>query len=72
MTCKAGRDVEKNLIGKGKNICGVCAGKALAENPNGIPAATAGVGGRFLMVFMSKMHSSTLRTVKWDMRARLT
>jgi hypothetical protein len=72
MTCKAGRDVEKGTIGKGKNICGVCAGKALAENPNGIPAATAGVGGRFLMVFMSKMHSSTLRTVKWDMRARLT
>lgn len=72
MTCKAGRDVEKGLLGKGKNICGVCAGKALAENPNGIPAATAGVGGRFLMVFMSKMHSSTLRTVKWDMRARLT
>ena len=72
MTCKAGRDVEKGILGKGKNICSVCAGKALAENPNGIPAATAGVGGRFLMVFMSKMHSSTLRTVKWDMRARLT
>lgn len=72
MVCKAGRDVEKGTLGKGKNICGVCAGKALAENPNGIPAATAGVGGRFLMVFMSKMHSSTLRTVKWDMRARLT
>lgn len=70
--CKAGRDVAKGLLGKGKNICAVCAGKALAENPNGIPAATAGVGGRFLMVFMSKMHSSTLRTVKWDMRARLT
>lgn len=72
MTCKAGRDVAKGTLGKGKNICAVCAGKALAENPNGIPAATAGVGGRFLMVFMSKMHSSTLRTVKWDMRARLT
>lgn len=72
MTCKAGRDIEKGTIGKGKNICAVCAGTALAENPNGIPAATAGVGGRFLMVFMSKMHSSTLRTVKWDMHARIT
>lgn len=72
MTCKAGRDIEKGTLGKGKNICAVCAGAALAENPNGIPAATAGVGGRFLMVFMSKMHSSTLRTVKWDMQARLT
>lgn len=72
MVCKAGRDREKGTIGKGKNICAVCAGKDLAENPNGIPAAVAGVGGRFLMVFMSKMHSSTLRTVEWDMDARLT
>ncbi len=72
MTCKAGRDKERGTIGKGKNICAVCAGKDLAENPYGIPAAVAGVGGRFLMVFMSKMHSSTLRTVEWDMDARLT
>lgn len=72
MVCKAGRDREKGTIGTGKNICAVCAGKDLAENPYGIPAAVAGVGGRFLMVFMSKMHSSTLRTVEWDMDARLT
>lgn len=72
MVCKAGRDRTRGTIGKGKNICAVCAGKDLAENPYGIPAAVAGVGGRFLMVFMSKMHSSTLRTVEWDMDARLT
>lgn len=72
MTCKAGRDREKGTIGKGKNICAVCAGKDLAENKYGIPAAVAEIGGRFLMVFMSKMHSSTLRTVEWDMNARLT
>lgn len=63
-TCKSG--------GKGKNICAVCAGRALAENPNGIPAAAAGVGGRFLSIFMSKMHSATLRTVHWDMHRRIT
>lgn len=72
MVCKAGRDRERGTIGTGKNICAVCAGKDLAENKYGIPAAVAGVGGRFLMVFMSKMHSSTLRTVEWDMDARLT
>lgn len=72
MTCKAGRDIAKGTIGTGKNICAVCAGTALAENPFGVPAAVAGVGGRFLMIFMSKMHSSTLRTVKWDMHARIT
>lgn len=72
MTCKAGRDRERGTIGKGKNVCAVCVGKDVSENPNGLPAAIAGVGGRFLMVFMSKMHSSTLRTVEWDMDARLT
>lgn len=72
MTCKTGRDVEKGTLGTGRNICAVCAGKDLAENPHAVPAATAGVGGRFLSVFMSKMHSSTLKTVKWDMHRRLS
>ena len=72
MTCKSGRDVEKGILGRDKNICATCAGKALAENPNGIPAAAAGVGGRFLSIFMSKMHSATLKTVKWDKAARLS
>lgn len=72
MTCKTGRDPEKGTVGTGRNICGVCAGKDLAENPHAVPAATAGVGGRFLSVFMSKMHSSTLTTVKWDMHRRLS
>lgn len=72
MTCKSGRDVEKGILGKGKNICAVCAGASLAENPNGIPAAAAGVGGRFLSLFMAKMHASVLRTVKWEMHKRIT
>lgn len=72
MTCKTGRDPEKGTVGTGRNICAVCAGKDLAENPHAVPAATAGVGGTFLSVFMSKMHSSTLRTVKWDMQRRLS
>ncbi|ARV76755.1 putative RNA polymerase beta subunit [Pseudomonas phage Phabio] len=72
MTCKTGRDPSSGLIGTGRNICAVCAGSDLAENPHAVPAATAGVGGRFLSVFMSKMHSSTLTTVKWDMHRRLS
>ncbi|BEG72721.1 hypothetical protein RVBP21_3490 [Pseudomonas phage BRkr] len=72
MTCKSGRDIEKGILGRDKNICATCAGKALAENPNGIPAAAAGVGGRFLSIFMSKMHSATLKTVKWDPVRRLS
>lgn len=72
MTCKTGRDVDKGTVGTGRNICAVCAGSDLAENPHAVPAATAGVGGRFLSVFMSKMHSSTLTTVKWDMHRRLS
>lgn len=72
MTCKTGRDREKGTVGTGRNICATCAGTDLAENPHAVPAATAGVGGRFLSVFMSKMHSSTLKTVKWDMQRRLS
>jgi hypothetical protein len=72
MSCKSGRDVDKGILGKGKNICAVCAGQSLAENPNGIPAAAAGVGGNFLSLFMKKMHASTLKTVKWDMANRIT
>lgn len=72
MSCKSGRDVDRGILGKGKNICAVCAGTSLAENPNGIPAAAAGVGGRFLSLFMAKMHASVLRTVKWDMTTRIT
>lgn len=72
MTCKTGRDPDKGTVGSGRNICATCAGKDLAENPHAVPAATAGVGGRFLSVFMSKMHSSTLTTVKWDMNRRLS
>lgn len=72
MSCKTGRDVDKGILGKGKNICAVCAGAALAENPNGIPAAAAGVGGRFLSLFLAKMHATVLRTVEWDMHKRIT
>jgi hypothetical protein len=72
MSCKTGRDVDKGILGKGKNICAVCAGEALAENPNGIPAAAAGVGGRFLSLFLAKMHATVLRTVEWDMKTRIT
>lgn len=64
-TCKAGE-------GKGKNVCAVCMGKQVAENPNGIPAAAAGVGGRFLTAFLKKMHASSLKTTRMILRDRIT
>ncbi|QJB22742.1 putative RNA polymerase beta subunit [Pseudomonas phage fnug] len=72
MTCKAGGDPANGVIGRGKNVCAVCMGKQMSENPNGIPAAAAGVGGRFLSIFMSKMHSAVLKTVKWSYRDRIS
>ncbi len=66
MTCKSGRDLSRGTIGEGKNVCCVCMGKAIAENPNGIPAAAANIGGRFLSTFLSLMHATALRTEKWD------
>lgn len=66
MSCKQDINRTENEPGKGKNICSICAGDALSEMPDGIPAASAAVGGRFLTLFLKKMHSSTLKTTKWD------
>lgn len=73
-TCKAGREEggDENSVGKGKNVCAVCMGTQVAENPNGIPAAAAGVGGRFLTAFLKKMHASSLKTVRMVLRDRIT
>ncbi|MFO5490937.1 hypothetical protein, partial [Klebsiella pneumoniae] len=57
---------------RGNSVCPVCMSKQMSENPNGIPAAAAGVGGRFLSIFMSKMHSAVLKTVKWSYRDRIS
>lgn len=65
MTCKAG-------AGTGKNVCAVCMGAAVAENPNGIPAAAAGVGGRFLTAFLKAMHKSTIKFQRMNLRDRIT
>lgn len=56
---------------EGKNTCAVCAGKALSEQPNGLAAAAAGLGGRFLSLFLKKMHAGALKTTKWDWRRLL-
>jgi hypothetical protein len=55
----------------GKNPCGVCAGRALSEQPNGLAAAAAGLGGRFLTLFLKKMHASALKTARWDWKRLL-
>lgn len=72
LTCKSGRDLSKGTLGEGKNVCCVCMGKAIAENPNGIPAAAANIGGRFLSTFLSLMHATALRTEKLDYKTLIT
>lgn len=72
MACKTGRDPTTGEPGKGKNVCARCMGVALAEQPNGLAAAAAGLGGRFLTLFLKKMHSGSLKTAKWDFKARIS
>lgn len=71
MACKHDINRIDNEPGKGKNICSVCSGKALAEMGDAVPAAAAAVGGRFLTLFLKKMHSSTLKTTKWDFKRQI-
>lgn len=66
MACKQDSNRVGDEPGKGKNICSICAGDALSEMPDGIPAASAAVGGRFLTLFLKKMHASALKTTKWN------
>lgn len=56
----------------GKNVCSKCIGEALAEQPNGLPAAAANLGGRFLSLFLSKMHGTVLATHKWEPNKRIS
>lgn len=72
MVCKTGRNEETGEAGKGKNICEKCAGIALSEMPNGLAAAAANLGGRFLTLFLKKMHAGSLKVAKWDFRKRIS
>lgn len=56
----------------GRNVCSMCIGPKLAEQPNGLAAASAGVSGRFLSLFLKLMHGSALVTERWDLSERLT
>lgn len=72
LSCKAGREPDTGEPGKGKNVCAHCMGVALAEQPNGLSAAAAGLGGRFLTLFLKKMHAGSLKTTKWDFKERIS
>lgn len=52
---------------KDNNFCSKCLGKFMSMSPKGIHIAEADVGSIFMSVFMSKMHGSALRTVKYDL-----
>ena len=71
-TCKTTLTEVKEEFGRGKNICAVCAGVGLAENPNGIPAAAAGVGGVFLTNSLKMMHNTELKVAKWNLNEKIT
>lgn len=48
------------------DYCSVCMGKKNADNPTGLSAMVAGVGSRFMGVFMKKMHVSALALAEYD------
>lgn len=56
----------------GRNVCSVCIGKQFSEQPEGLAAAAAGVGGIFLTSFLKGFHSKTLATVRWDLSKTLS
>lgn len=56
---------------EGKNVCKKCVGTKLSEQPNGIAATAAQVGGAFLTVFLKKMHAASISTQKWDFKQRI-
>lgn len=70
--CKNDSKKKDNEPGKGKNICSVCSGVALAQMPEGIPAAAAAVGGRFMTLALKKMHASSLKTTRWSHQQQIT
>lgn len=55
-----------------RTVCKLCVGDALAELPEGLAAAAAQTGGRFMSAFMAKMHASALKTARYDYRLRLS
>ena len=71
-TCKTSIGDTTQELGRGKNICAVCAGDVLGENPNGIPAAAAGVGGVFLNNSLKKMHNTEMKIAKWNYLTKIT
>lgn len=54
-----------------KNICKVCAGDNLSQNPAGIPAAVASMGGTLMMIFMKSMHTNEISVKPWDFNKHL-
>lgn len=59
-------------IQPGNNVCSVCIGAKLANQPDGLASAAANMGGRFLALFLALMHGKVLATTKWDMTERLS
>lgn len=58
---------------EGRNVCQRCVGQDLAEQPDGLPAAAAGLGGKFLGLFLKKIHmGGEVSTTKWNRTERLT
>lgn len=57
---------------EGRNVCSVCIGKNLSEQPEGLAAAAAEIGGKFLSAFLKKMHGSALSTSVWEPAKRIS
>lgn len=57
---------------EGRDVCRRCVGEANAEQPDGIAATAAQVGGRFLNSMLKSMHASSLKTSKWDYMSKIS
>lgn len=54
------------------DFCKACIGKKLSLNPTGLSLAVSEYGSKFMLIFMSKMHSKALTLAKIDYKIHLT
>lgn len=53
------------------DFCKICIGKKLSLNPTGLSLAVSEYGSKFMLIFMSKMHSKALSLAKIDYKIHL-
>ena len=54
------------------DFCKACIGKKLSLNPTGLSLAVSEYGSKFMLIFMSKVHTKALTLAKIDYKIHLT